>query len=136
MRGQKLTASAVVVYAKQGKATEFALTQQKVTDSAAEGTPRRFHVELFIVHPTLDPAEITAALGMSRMWHTELATRAELQKVLFSQAIIETRDGAIASAMTSKINGLPEKSRNLWIASCRTKNILAKSGPLAEQRAS
>jgi hypothetical protein len=51
--GLKLTASAIVVYAKQGEAAEFALTQQKATDSAAEGTPRRFHVELFIVHPTL-----------------------------------------------------------------------------------
>jgi len=29
-----------------------------------ESTPRRFDVELFIVHPTLDPAEITAALGL------------------------------------------------------------------------
>jgi hypothetical protein len=28
------------------------------------GTPRRFDVELFIVHPTLDPAQITAALGL------------------------------------------------------------------------
>lgn len=28
------------------------------------GTSRRFDVELFIVHPTLDPAEITAALGL------------------------------------------------------------------------
>jgi hypothetical protein len=29
-----------------------------------EGRPRRFDVELLIVHPTIDPAEITAALRM------------------------------------------------------------------------
>jgi hypothetical protein len=29
-----------------------------------DGTLRRFDVELFIVHPTIDPAEITAALGI------------------------------------------------------------------------
>jgi hypothetical protein len=34
------------------------------TDSAAEDTPRRFHVELFIVHPALDPADISTALGL------------------------------------------------------------------------
>jgi hypothetical protein len=30
---------------------------------ADEGTPRRFDVELFITHPTIGPAEITAELG-------------------------------------------------------------------------
>jgi hypothetical protein len=39
------------------------LTQQDASD-AEEATPRRFHVELFIVHPTMDPAEITNALGL------------------------------------------------------------------------
>lgn len=29
-----------------------------------EGTPQRFAVQLFIRHPTMHPAEITAALGM------------------------------------------------------------------------
>src|SRR5262245_21485980 len=29
-----------------------------------DGTPRHFHVMLFIVHPTMDPSEITAALGL------------------------------------------------------------------------
>ena len=40
------------------------MTQQDSTDSAAEGGPRRFHVELFIVHPTLDPADISAEPGL------------------------------------------------------------------------
>lgn len=29
-----------------------------------EGSPQRFDLELFVVHPTLDPADITAALGL------------------------------------------------------------------------
>ena len=29
-----------------------------------EGLPRKVHVELFIVHPTISPAEITATLGL------------------------------------------------------------------------
>src|SRR5262249_21240686 len=33
-------------------------------DNEVEGRSRRFDVQLFIVHPTLDPAEITAALGV------------------------------------------------------------------------
>jgi hypothetical protein len=36
---------------------------QHTTDST-KGTSRRFDVELFIVHPTMDPAEITTALGL------------------------------------------------------------------------
>jgi hypothetical protein len=43
--------------------TEFALTQQNTPDPA-DGTPRRFHVELLIVHPTFDPKDISAALGL------------------------------------------------------------------------
>ena len=34
------------------------------TASAMNPTPRRFDVELFIVHPSLDPADISRALGM------------------------------------------------------------------------
>jgi hypothetical protein len=40
-----------------------ALTDQDATDGTEE-TSRRFNVALFIVHPTIDPAEITAALGL------------------------------------------------------------------------
>jgi glycerophosphoryl diester phosphodiesterase len=39
------------------------MTEQTPEDSD-EGWPRRFDVELFIVHPTLDTAEITAELGL------------------------------------------------------------------------
>lgn len=39
------------------------MTEQNVAD--ATGTaPRRFDVELFIVHPSLDPVDISQALGM------------------------------------------------------------------------
>jgi len=37
---------------------------QDDTDFENEGPAKRFHVELFIVHPTLDPAEISTALGL------------------------------------------------------------------------
>ncbi len=40
------------------------MTQQKVTDIAAGNVPRRFDVELLIVHPSLNPAEISTALGL------------------------------------------------------------------------
>jgi len=39
------------------------LTDDTETDAGA-GAPKRFDVELFIVHPTYDPAEISAALGL------------------------------------------------------------------------
>jgi molybdopterin synthase catalytic subunit len=40
--------------------------QQPFGDASAstEGSPRRFSVTLLIVHPTIDPAEINAALGL------------------------------------------------------------------------
>lgn len=34
------------------------------SDEAEDGKPQRFVVALFIVHPTMDPADITAALGL------------------------------------------------------------------------
>ena len=37
---------------------------EQTTSDSDEGTPRRFDVELFIVHPTLNPTEITAELGL------------------------------------------------------------------------
>lgn len=39
------------------------MTDDTKTDGEA-GAPKRFDVELFIVHPTLDPADISAALGL------------------------------------------------------------------------
>jgi hypothetical protein len=39
------------------------LTDQDATDFTEE-TSRRFSVALFIVHPTIDPTEITGALGL------------------------------------------------------------------------
>jgi hypothetical protein len=40
------------------------LTQKGSTDSTAEESPQRFHVELLIKHPALDPADISATLGL------------------------------------------------------------------------
>ncbi|KWV52958.1 hypothetical protein AS156_10035 [Bradyrhizobium macuxiense] len=39
------------------------MTEQSTTN-VTDPTPRRFDVELFIVHPSLDPADISRALGM------------------------------------------------------------------------
>jgi hypothetical protein len=41
----------------------FGLTDDNGTDAEAS-TSKRFDIALFIVHPTLDPAEISAALGL------------------------------------------------------------------------
>jgi hypothetical protein len=40
------------------------LTQQDSVEAEADGEPGRFQVELFIVHPTFAPADISAALGL------------------------------------------------------------------------
>ena len=48
---------------REARSRSVALTQQDVTDST-DNAARRFDVELFIVHPTLDPADISTALGM------------------------------------------------------------------------
>jgi hypothetical protein len=34
------------------------------SDGAEDHEPQRFVVELFVVHPTMDPADITAALSL------------------------------------------------------------------------
>jgi hypothetical protein len=39
------------------------MTEQNVADAVGT-TPRRFDVELFIVHPSLDPGDISGALGL------------------------------------------------------------------------
>jgi hypothetical protein len=57
----------------------FALTQQTVADSS-EGAPRRFHVELFIVHPTFDPADISAALGLEANFAHRVGDRRKTPK--------------------------------------------------------
>jgi hypothetical protein len=40
------------------------VTHQETDFKNENGPARRFHVELFIVHPTWDPAEISTALGL------------------------------------------------------------------------
>jgi hypothetical protein len=44
------------------------LTQPEATQ-LENGRPQRFDVVLFIVHPALDPADISAALGLGRTSH-------------------------------------------------------------------
>jgi len=46
-------------------AADAARTKGQKPSGVADGSlPKRFDVELFIVHPTLDPAEISTALGL------------------------------------------------------------------------
>jgi hypothetical protein len=40
------------------------VTEQTEADSAEGGTPRRVDVELFVVHPTWEPTNISIALGL------------------------------------------------------------------------
>jgi hypothetical protein len=44
------------------------LKKRTKASDTEDGTPRRFQVDLFIVHPALDPAEITAALGLEAQY--------------------------------------------------------------------
>jgi Domain of unknown function (DUF4279) len=52
------------------------LTQQ----DAVGDTARRFDVELFIVHPTLDPADISTALGMDAHFAHRVGDRRKTPK--------------------------------------------------------
>lgn len=49
--------------AERRGAGRLALTDES-TPEPEDGSQRRFDVELFVVHPTLDPADITAAFGL------------------------------------------------------------------------
>jgi hypothetical protein len=62
---------------KGGEVTEFVLTPQEGTESAGA---RRFDVELFIVHPTLDPADISKALGMEAHFAHRVGDRRKTPK--------------------------------------------------------
>lgn len=55
----------MIDYSGRCEVKELELTDQVIlTHEDEDGAQRRFDVDLFIVHPTLDPAEITAALGL------------------------------------------------------------------------
>ena len=81
------------LYARE--VTEFVLTQHEAVEFAGD-TPRRFHVELFIVHPTLTPTDISAALGMEAHFAHRVGDRRKTPKEPFSQATMVKRDGDTA----------------------------------------
>jgi len=57
-----------------------------------EGPPKRFKVELFIVHPSVDPAEISAALGLkARFVHPVGAQRRTPKGTLLPGTYPDTR---------------------------------------------
>jgi len=55
------------------------LSQQETTDSA-NGAPRRFEVDLFIVHPTFDPTDISLALGLDAHFARRVGDRRKTPK--------------------------------------------------------
>ena len=56
------------------------MTQQRVTDIAAGNVSRRFDVELLIVHPSLNPAEISTALGLEARYAHRVGDRRKTPK--------------------------------------------------------
>jgi hypothetical protein len=52
---------------------------------------RRFHVALFIVHPTLEPAAITAALGLKAQHSHRVGDRRKNPKGVLLSAYSDTR---------------------------------------------
>jgi hypothetical protein len=57
-----------------------------------EGAPRRFDVELFIVHPTLDPVDISAAIGLEAHFSHRVGDRRKTPKGDFlSGNYVDTR---------------------------------------------
>jgi hypothetical protein len=53
-----------------------------VTDIAAGNVSRRFDVELLIVHPSLNPAEISTALGLEARYAHRVDDRRKTPKAI------------------------------------------------------
>jgi uncharacterized protein DUF4279 len=67
------------------------MTRQNAAD-AADPAPRRFDLELFIVHPSLDPADIDRALGMEGYFSHRVGDRRTTPKgALLPGVYIDTR---------------------------------------------
>ena len=67
------------------------MTVQTVAD-AKGATPRRFDVELFIVHPSLDPVDINRALGMDGHFSHRMGDQRKTPKgTLLSGVYADTR---------------------------------------------
>ena len=115
--------------------TEFALTQQKVTDIAAGNVSRRFDVELLIVHPSLNPAEISTALGLEARYAHRVGDRRKTPKgTLLSGDYPDTRwRHCVRCSVTDQWYAAEVTS--WWIALSLTKRVLPTSNRRAEVRA-
>jgi hypothetical protein len=71
--------------------------------------PRQFDVELFIVHPTFDPADISEALGLEAHFAHRVGDRRRAPKGTLLPGNCRTPDGDTASGAVSPINGIPNK---------------------------
>jgi hypothetical protein len=69
-------------------------------------------LELFIVHPTMDPVEISTAPGLDAEFAHRVGDQRRPQKGRRCQARIKTRDGDIAAATKLPTNGLPARFRS------------------------
>jgi hypothetical protein len=65
-----------------------------------EDSSRRVDVELFIVHPTMTPAEITATLGLEAHFAHRVGDQRKTPKGTFLKANTEIPVGGTASAMS------------------------------------
>lgn len=67
------------------------MSEQNVADATGT-TPRRFDVELFIVHPSLDPVEISGALGLEEHFSHRVGDQRKTPKgTLLSGVYPDTR---------------------------------------------
>lgn len=67
------------------------MTEQNTAD-VMDPTPRSFDIELFIVHPSLDPADISRALGMEGHFSHRVGDQRQTPKgTLLSGAYPDTR---------------------------------------------
>jgi hypothetical protein len=91
------------------------MTEQNVVNTVGT-TPRRFDVELFIVHPSLDPVDISGALGLEAHFSHRVGDQRKTPKgALLSGVYPDTRwRHCIRSTVTeqwfaSEVVGLVEK---------------------------
>src|SRR5215467_1791975 len=82
-------------------------SMEEITDN--HGPVRRFDVELFIVHPTLDPADISAALGMEAHSAHRVGDPRKTPKGTPLSGNYMTRDGGTASNAVSQSNGMLQR---------------------------
>jgi hypothetical protein len=91
-----------------------------------EDPPRRFDVALFVVHPSMTPADITKALGLEAYFTSCRRPEKDTQRKRLCPVDFITPDGDTASDMKRETSGSPIKLQCWSIASCHTKEFLRR----------